>query len=145
MINSLDNASVVFTDIIFHHDIRNALYLFSKLNSIEISEIYITNTSNKNFTQNMIDLFKSFFIKGNKRCGLRVKAGDVMKIFSMSDPSENILTIQLKYHKLEAFGTHGNILSADFTLVDTVTLEYSFIITSSNCWRMSPMFGIVLK
>ena len=65
-INSLNNASVVFTDIIFHHDIRNALYLFSKLNSIQISDIDITNTSNKKFPQNMIELFKLFF-KGKKK------------------------------------------------------------------------------
>ena len=125
-INSLDNASVVFTDIIFHHDIRNALYLFSKLNAIEISEIYITNTSNKKFPQNMIDLFKLFF-KGKRRCGLRVKAGDVMKIFSMFDQTglENILTIQLNYDELEPLDTHRNILSSTVTLVDTITLDYS--------------------
>ena len=123
-INSLDNASVVFTDIIFHHDIRNALYLFSKLNAIEISEIYITNTSNKKFPQNMIDLFKLFF-KGKKRCGLRVKAGDVMKIFSTSDRTENILTIQLNYNELEPLDTHRNILLSTVTLVDTITFDYS--------------------
>ena len=124
-VNSLENASVVFTDIIFHHDIRNALYLFSKLKSIEISEIYITNTSNKKFPQNLIELFKLFFIKGNKICGLRVTAGDVMKVFSMSDKRENILTIQLNYNELDTLDTHGNFLSAAFTLVDTVTLDYS--------------------
>ena len=124
-INSLDNASVVFTDIVFHHDIRNALYLFSKLNAIEISEIYITNTPNKKFPQNMIDLFKLFFIKGNKRCSLRVKVGDVMKIFSTSDRTENILTIQLNYNDLEPLDTYRNILSSTVTLVDTITLDYS--------------------
>ena len=123
-INSLDNASVVFTDIIFHHDIRNALYLFNKLNAIQISEIYITNTSNKKFPQNMIDLFKLFF-KGEKRSGLRVQAGDAMKVFSMSDPTENILTIQLNYDELEPLDTHRNILSSTVTLVDTITFDYS--------------------
>ena len=73
----------------------------------------------------MIDLFKLFFIKGNKRCGLRVTAGDVMKIFSMSDPTENILTIQLNYDELYRLDTHGKIISATLTLVDTVTLDYS--------------------
>ena len=66
-IDGLDNASIVITDIIFHHDIRNALYLFRKLNSMKISEIHITNTSNKKFPQNLIDLFKSFFIKRNDK------------------------------------------------------------------------------
>ena len=124
-INSWNNTPVVITDIIFHHDIRNALYLFSKLNFVAISEIHITNTSNKKFPQNLIDLFKLFFIKGSKRRGLRVTSGDVMKIFSVPGHRGNILTIQLNYDELDTVETHGEIISATLNLVDTVTLDYS--------------------
>ena len=61
----------------------------------------------------------------NDKCGLRVTAGDVMKIFSVSNMWQNILTIQLNYDDLDTVETHGKIIFATLNLVDTVTLAYS--------------------
>ena len=111
---------VVLTNIMFHHDIRNAMYLFTKLNVTNISKIDITNISKKKFPKNMVDLLKLYLdTKTNKI--LHLKGGEEMKLYS--DYTQSI-TIQLAYND-NTVGTHNEFLLSAITLVNTIELSYS--------------------
>ena len=111
---------VVLTDIMFHHDIRNAMYLFNKLNVTNISKVEITNISKKKFPKNMVELLKLYLdTKTNKV--LHLKGGKEMKLFSDYYDSINI---QLAYNDNNV-DTHNEFLLSAISLVNTIELNYS--------------------
>ena len=111
---------VGLTDIMFHHDIRNAMYLFTKLNVTNIYKIEITNISKKKFAKNMADLLKLYLdTKTNKI--LHLKGGEYMRLYSDYHGS---LNIQLAYNDNNV-DTHNEFLLSAIRLVNTIELNYS--------------------
>ena len=124
---------VELTDIMFHHDIRNAMYLFTKLHVTNISQIDITNISKKKFPKNMDDLLRLYLdTKTNKI--LHLKGGEYMKLYS--DYKESI-TIQLA-HNDHNVDTHKEFLLSAIRLVNTIELSYSL-------YNMYPFVRDLLK
>ena len=119
----LSKIPIVFTNIMFHHDIGNAIYLFNKLNSREIHEISITDLLNKKFAPNTVELFRLYFSKegGNT---LTLRGGETMKIFSSL--KEKNITIQLTRSE-KGLDTHTDLLLSAMTVVDSIVLDYSLI------------------
>ena len=123
LIDKLAHIPIEFTDIVFHHDIRNTMYLFTKIKSTKIDKISIFNVSNKKFSQNMIDLLKLYpHQKYNNNVCLR--GGKVMKIFSNTDCSQKTLTIQL-VNSLNVADPHIELLQSVIDLVDSIIFDYS--------------------
>ena len=118
---SLLRCPVVLTDIMFHHDIRNAMYLFSKLNVTNISKIDITNISKKKFPKNMVDMLKLYYNRKKRKKKLRISGGIEMELSSSNTGS---ITIQLARtdNNVE---THKEFLLSAISLVDTIKLCYS--------------------
>ena len=112
---------VELTNIMFHHDIRNAMYLFTKLNVTNISKIDITNILRKKFSNNMIDLLKLYLdTKTNK--SLHLKGGEEMKLYS--NGRDETITIELSYYDNNV-DTHNEFLLSAINLVNTIELNYS--------------------
>ena len=112
---------IVFKDIMFHHDIRNALYFFSKLRATNISELDITNLSKKKFPLNTVDMLKLYFTK-KENYSLYLTGGNVMRIYS--DLIKENFTVQLALSD-NNLDTHDEFLLGSFSLADTITLHYS--------------------
>ena len=110
----------VLTDIMFHHDIRNAMYLFTKLNVTNISKIDITNISKKKFPKNMVDLLKLYLDRKTNTI-LHLKGGEYMKLYADYTGS---ITIQLA-NKDNNVDTHNEFLLSAISLVNTIELSYS--------------------
>ena len=72
---------VGLTDIMLHHDIRNAMYLFTKLNGTNIYKIEITNISKNKFPNNMTDLLNT---KTNKILHLKEMKCDYIQMKEMN-------------------------------------------------------------
>ena len=125
LVDRLMHTPIVFKNIMFHHDIRNAMYFLRKLKSTNISDIDITNFTQKKFPVNFIDMLKLYFAKKENN-SLCLKGGEVMKIYS--DRMEDHLAIQFAWgdNKLD---THDEFLLAAISLADTITLHYSLDIT----------------
>ena len=112
---------VELTNIMFYHDIRNAMYLFTKLNVTNISKIDITNITKKKFPKNMVDLLKLYLdTKTNKL--LHLKGGDVMRLYS--NERDETITIELAYNDNNV-DTHNEFLLSAISLVNTIELDYS--------------------
>ena len=105
----------------FHHDIRNALYFFSKLKATNISEIDITNFSKNKFPLNTVDMLQLYFTKKENN-SLFLRGGKVMRIYS--DLVEENLNIQFACDD-NNLDTHDEFLLAAIRLADTITLHYS--------------------
>ena len=121
LVHRLMHTPIVLKNIMFHHDIRNALYFFSKLKSTNISEIDIINLSKKKFPLNMIDMLKLYYNKKENNC-LCLSGGKVMQIYS--DSMEENLTIQFAWDD-DNLDTHDEFILAAISLADTITLHYS--------------------
>ena len=120
--NILEKAPVKITNVMLYHDIRNAMYLLTKLKSKEISEIDISNTSNKKLPENLSHVLKLFFnIKGSNH--IKLFAGDIMGVRSYSGTPKRV-TVTL-VNDTNSFKAHEKFLLSAITLVDTVTLDYS--------------------
>ena len=122
LVDRLMHTPIVFKNIMFHHDIRNAMYFLCKLQSTNISDIDITNFTKKKFPANMIDMLKLYFIKKENN-SLCLKGGEVMKIYS--DRKEEHLAIQFAWDD----NNHDEFLLAAISLADTITLHYSLDMT----------------
>ena len=118
LVDKLMHTPIVFKNIMFHHDIRNAMYFLSKLKSTNISEIDITNFTKQKFPVNMIDMLKLYFNKKRKN-SLCLKGGEVMKIYS--DRIEDHLVIQFAWDD----NKHDEFLLEAISLADKITLHYS--------------------
>ena len=110
---------LVLTNIMFHHDIRNAMYLFTKLNLTNISKVEITNISKKKFPKNIVELLKLYLDMKTDKV-LHLKGGEVMKLYSDFEES---ITIQLAY--TDNNDTHSEFLLSAISLVNTIELSYS--------------------
>ena len=121
LVHRLMHTPIVLKNIMFHHDIRNALYFFSKLKSTNISEIDIINLSKKKFPLNMIDMLKLYYNKKENNC-LCLSVGKVMKIYS--DLMEENLTIQFALDD-DNLDTHDEFILAAISLADTIILHCS--------------------
>ena len=122
IIECLVNVPVVFTNIMFHHDIRNAIYLLTKLKLTEFYQIDVINISNKKFPQNMVDLLKLYFKeKGNN--DLYLTGSHQMRMFSTLNVKRS-LTIQLDCSN-EELETHKDLLLSAIIIVDRIYLDYT--------------------
>ena len=121
LVDILMHTPIVFKNIMFHHDIRNALYFFSKLRATNISEIDITNFTKKKFPLNMVDMLKLYFSKKENNI-LCLRGGNAMKIYS--DLIEENVNIQFAWDD-NNLDTHDEFLLAAIRLADTIILHYS--------------------
>ena len=112
--------SVQLVGYFFHHDIRNAMYLFTKLNITNISKIYIMMISKKKYSKNMVDLLKLYLDTRTNKI-LHLKGGEEMELHA--DYTEPI-TIQLSNNDNNV-ETHSEFLLSTISLVSTIELSYS--------------------
>ena len=121
LVHRLMHTPIVLKNIMFHHDIRNALYFFNKLKSTNISEIDIINLSKKKLPLNMIDMLKLYYNKKENNC-LCLRGGKVMRIYT--DLTKDNITIQFALDD-NNLDTHDEFLLAAICLADTITLHSS--------------------
>ena len=117
----------VLTNIMLHHDIRNAIFLFTKLKVTNICKIDITNITKKKFPKNMVDLLKSCLDTKTDKI-LHLRGGEEMKLYAhldaKADYNKRLITIQLAYNDNNV-DTHNEFLLSAISLVNTIELSYS--------------------
>ena len=113
--------AVILTDIMFHHDIRNAMYLFTKLNVTNISKIDIRNISKKKYPKNMVDLL-TLYLQTKTSKILHLKGGYGMRLYS--NETDEAISIELDYDDNNV-DTHNEFLLSAISLVNTIELNCS--------------------